>query len=194
MNKRKIAVGPGASSLILIAMVLALSVLTILTMISARNDEALIQRSVETRQEVYGLFADAEKSLAKLDAELTACLKEQGENLETVLAALKDRLPEGMTLKQDQVSWTEREGKRSLECAVRILEPGAEKRTQWTAHRLNAEDIWEDEGFDDSDSWENEEEPSEAEDDGSEAEEEPAAADAETAADDTADEGEEQAE
>ena len=46
MNKRKIAVGPGASSLILIAVVLALSVLTVLTMIAARNDEALAQRSV----------------------------------------------------------------------------------------------------------------------------------------------------
>ena len=38
MKKQKIAFGPGAASLILIAVVLALSVLTVLTMISARND------------------------------------------------------------------------------------------------------------------------------------------------------------
>ena len=60
MSRQKIAMGPGASSLILIAVVLALSVLTVLTMISARNDEALSLRGEETRTEIYELFARGE--------------------------------------------------------------------------------------------------------------------------------------
>ncbi len=172
MNKRKIAVGPGAASLILIAVVLALSVLTVLTMIAARNDEALTSRSVETRREVYGLFAAGETSLAKLDAVLVSCLADHPEDPDAYYAAVKEKLPDGMKMKGAEVSWTERTETRSLECAVRVAEPGAEKRTAWTLHRLNAGEIWEDEGFDDWgdewddeawDDWEEEEESSEEE-------------------------------
>ncbi len=147
MNKRKVAVGPGASSLILIAVVLALCVLTVLTMISARNDEALALRTAETRQEVYGLFGAAEKSLAGLDAALASCLRENPDSPEACLAALAEKLPQGMRLEEDQVFWTERAEDRSLDCAVRILEPGAERRFAWTRHVLNAGEIWEDEGL-----------------------------------------------
>ena len=149
MNKRKIAVGPGASSLILIAVVLALSVLTVLTMISARSDEALAARSIETRQEVFGMFADAERSLARLDGVLISCLKEHPASQEEYLALVGSRLPEGMRLKENQVFWSEKAEDRTLACAVRILEIGSGKRTEWTNHSLGAGDIWEEEDFDD---------------------------------------------
>ena len=142
MNRRKIALGPGAASLILIAVTLALSMLTMLTMISAQSDEALARRSAETREEVYGLFAAGERSMAELDAALAACLKENPEDPDAYLAAVKDCLPEGMRMTGDTVAWTERSGRRTLECGVRILAPGAEKRAAWTVHRLDAEDIW----------------------------------------------------
>ena len=151
MNKRKVAVGPGASSLILIAVVLSLSVLTVLTMISARNDEALAQRSAETRQQVYTLFARGEESLAKLDGVLAGCLAENPEDPDAYLAAVKQQLPEGMKMKDDLVSWAEQLDDRTLECAVRILAPGAESRTQWTLHRLGAGDIWEEDDWDEDD-------------------------------------------
>ena len=158
MNKRKIAVGPGASSLILIAVVLALSVLTVLTMISARSDEALATRSAETREEVYGLFADGERSLAKLDAIAVSCLAENPEDPDAYYAAVKENLPYGMKMKENAVSWTEKRGDRSLECAVRVNEPGAESRITWTKHALAAGDIWEEDGFDDFDDWGDEDE------------------------------------
>ena len=94
MNKRKIAVGPGASSLILIAVVLALSVLTVLTMIAARNDEALTRRSIETREEIYSLFAAGEKSLAKLDGVLASCLAENPEEARRDASACLNRARE----------------------------------------------------------------------------------------------------
>ena len=177
MNKRKIAVGPGASSLILIAVVLALSVLTVLTMIAARNDEALTVRSLETRAEVYGLFAAGEKSLAKLDAVLVSCLAETPEDPDAYLSAVKEKLPEGMQMEEDVVSWSEKTDTRSLECAVRILEPGAPERTAWTLHRLEAGENWEDEGFEDFDDFGGFEDEEEA------AGDEEIAADEETAAD-----------
>ncbi len=166
MNNRKVAVGPGASSLILIAVVLSLSVLTVLTMISARSDEAMALRSAETRQEVFRLFAGGEASLAKLDEVLVSCLGEKPADREAYLAAVKAGLPDGMKMKEDLVSWTEKGDKRSLECEVRILEPGSAQRTVWTKHNLGAGEIWEDEGFEDFDDWggeeETEEEPGEA--------------------------------
>ena len=171
MNNRKVAVGPGASSLILIAVVLSLSVLTVLTMISARSDEAMALRSVETRQEVFRLFAGGEASLAKLDEVLVSCLGEKPADKEAYLAAVKAGLPDGMKMKEDLVSWTEKGDKRSLECEVRILEPGSAQRTVWTKHNLGAGEIWEEEEFDDFDDWGNEEE---TEEEPGEAGEEPA--------------------
>lgn len=149
MNKQKVAVGPGASSLILIAVVLTLCVLTVLTMVSARSDESMTVRSMETRQEVYRLFADGERSLAKLDAALAACRAEKPENMEAYLALAADRLPEGMKMEEDLVSWTEKAENRSLQCTVRVLGLESEKRTEWTAHLLTAGIAWEDEGFED---------------------------------------------
>ena len=141
MSRRKIAAGPGASSLILIAVVLALSVLTVLTMISARNDEALSLRSEETQEEVYALFARGERSLAALDAVLVKAGKDAG-NMEDYLEEVQEDLPQGMTLREDQVFWTEKTDNRALECGVRLLPPGGAERTRWTLHRLGAGDLW----------------------------------------------------
>lgn len=140
MKKQKIAFGPGASSLMLIVVVLALSVLAVLTMFSARNDETLSQRSLETRKEVYGLFAGAERSLAKLDA---VAVRAAAENPGEWLKAVEEDLPEGMRIEGDQVFWEEKAEDRMLECAVRLHAPGGGTRTTWTLHRLGEADIWE---------------------------------------------------
>ena len=152
MKKQKIAVGPGAASMMLIAVVLALSVLTVLTMISARSDESLSRRSVETRQQVYSLFAKAEESMAKLDAVLAAA-GEKGSG-DAYLEAVGAALPEGMRMEDGQVFWQESESGRQLECGVKLNEAGAFPRAEWTLHRLGEADIWsdefEDDGFDDA--------------------------------------------
>ena len=147
-------------------MVLALSVLTVLTMISARTDEALSLRSVETRQEVYGLFAQGERSLARLDAVLARAGKAHPA-VEDYLAAVGESLPEGMRMRQDQVLWEEKTGDRTLECAVRLNAPGEEPRAVWTLHRLSEADIWEDDEFDSFSDFG--EEPADEEDPGAEA-------------------------
>ncbi len=147
MNRRKIAVGPGASSLILIAVVLTLCVLAVLTMISAKNDDGLTERSTTTAEEMYALAASGEKTLASLDALLVRCGKDAADE-ESYLSAVETNLPEGMTMDEDQVFWEEALGERILECGVRLLPAGNANRYEWTIHKLtvksDSDGEWED--------------------------------------------------
>lgn len=94
MKNRPIAVGPGAASLMLIALVLALSVLGMLTLFSARSAEGMSLRAAEVAETEYALYARAERTLA------------QAEKSPGVL------------------SWQEEEDGRTLECEVEIGEDG----------------------------------------------------------------------
>ena len=78
MNKRKVALGPGAASLILIVVVLSLAMLAMLMQISSRNDVSLTSRSAEMIARVYDLNADAERKMADLDEILIGCREEIG--------------------------------------------------------------------------------------------------------------------
>ena len=64
MNKRKVALGPGAASLILIVVMLSLCMLSMLMEIGSRNDYSLTQRSTDMIIRVYNLNAGSEKRLA----------------------------------------------------------------------------------------------------------------------------------
>ena len=99
MNKRKIALGPGAASLILIVVVLSLCMMAMLTQISARNDYNLCTRSAEMVQRVYELNARSEQKLAELDALLVTAQKDAG-SMEEYLEKVSSLLPEGMTLEE----------------------------------------------------------------------------------------------
>ena len=145
MNKRKVALGPGAASLILIIVVLSLCMMAMLTQISARNDYNLCARSAEMVQRVYELNARSEQKLAELDALLAAAQKDAGD-MEAYLEKVEELLPEGMTLEEDRVTWTEPLDNRNLECIVLLLPPGEKQRARWISHKLmveEPEDDWE---------------------------------------------------
>lgn len=139
MKQRKIALGPGASSLILIIVVLSMCVLCMLTFISARNDESLSLRSARMIENVYMLQAEGERSFAALDAVLTACAA-QADNQEEYMALVAEHLPQGMTLEQDTVTWTESAQGKRLDCAVYLAPLGEYPRAVWTLHALGAEE------------------------------------------------------
>ena len=146
MNKRKVALGPGAASLILIVVVLALCMMSMLTQISARNDYNLCSRSAEMVQRVYELNALSEQKLAELDAVLVSARKEAGDSMDAYLEKVKSLLPEEMSLDEDRISWTEPLDNRNLECIVQLLPPGEKQRTKWVSHKLvvdEPEDDWE---------------------------------------------------
>ena len=144
--KRKVALGPGAASLILIVVVLSLCMMAMLTQIGARNDFNLCKRSAEMVQRVYELNEQSERKLAELDSVLVKAQKEAGENMEAYLEKVEALLPEGMSLDEEQVIWTEPLDNRNLECIVQLLPPGEKERTKWISHKLlvdEPEEDWE---------------------------------------------------
>ena len=145
MNKRKVALGPGAASLILIVVVLSLCMMAMLTQISARNDYNLCSRSAEMVQRVYELNAQSEQKLAELDAVLVTAQKD-ADSIDAYLEKVEELLPQNMTLEEDRITWTEPLDNRNLQCIVQLLPPGEKQRTKWIAHKLivdEPEEDWE---------------------------------------------------
>lgn len=135
MRRREFHIGPGAASLLMIAVVLSLSVLGMLSLISARSDGMLADRSVEVAAEIAGLNIRAEESLANLDAALAKCTAALTDEEYLTLAA--ENLPGGMHLDGRTVCWTEEtESGKMLECAAEILPLGSFPRAKWTIHRM----------------------------------------------------------
>lgn len=137
MKRRGVTIGPGAPSLLLVVVVIAMSVLGLLALMSARSDAQLTRRSLEYTVAEYERAAQAERSLAQLDGVLAACAGEAD-----YLAAVSRRLPEGMTLDGRVVRWTESgDTGRSLCCAVELQEDGAKTRFRWVEHQFIANEI-----------------------------------------------------
>lgn len=131
--KRKIALGPGAASLILIVVILSLCMLSMLMLISSRNDGSLAARGTEMITKVYDLFDKSEHRLAKLDAYLMRCQQET-QDMDTYLKLVEENLPEGFTMEGDIITWTDPLDKRILTCSVRLLPPGETERAVWVVH------------------------------------------------------------
>lgn len=122
---------PGAAMLILILVVLTVSMLGVLTLMSARGDLTLSERSARLTEATCRLNAKAERTLAQIDALNAACGGDE------------TALPEGVTLDaQGTFVWREEVNGRALECAAVRTPQGV----RWTEHRLLAqtEDEWND--------------------------------------------------
>lgn len=146
MNSRKFRIGPGAASLMLLAVVLSMSVLGALALVSARNDLRLSHRRAAVIEQVYHLNDSAERSLMALDEILT---KIEASTEEEYLAAVRSALPEGMALADHTIRWTEQaQDGRMLSCAVALRPLGEFPRMAWTEHRLITE--FEDTEFDEA--------------------------------------------
>jgi hypothetical protein len=145
VNKRKVALGPGAASLILIVVVLSLAMLAMLAQIGSRNDVSLAKRSAEMITRVYELHDQSERRYAELDAVLVRCRKEASD-MEAYLALVEKNLPEGMEIDEDVVSWEEPLDNRTMNCAVKILDVGSAERATWVNYKLKVvepEEDWE---------------------------------------------------
>ena len=136
MNRREFQIGPGAASLLLIAVVLCMGVLGALSLVSARGDARLSERSAVVAQEAAELSAHSERVLAELDATLKELSETTGSNLE-YLEQIAEHLPEGVELNDRTVSWVESaEGGRRVTCAAEIAQLGRFPRVQWVEHRV----------------------------------------------------------
>ena len=139
-KKSSITLGPGAPSLILIFVVLSLSVLAMLSLMTAKNDLQLSRRSAEAAETVYRLRERAEEKRAAV----AALLASGGEEAVDVALETDARLA-GIAWDDDSLVWDETDGTRTLHCALRV-----DGGTAWTAQRLStniAEDTAEEKEF-----------------------------------------------
>lgn len=138
MKRRDFHIGPGAASLLLVAVVVSMGVLGLLALISAHNDQVLTARSQTMAAREYAASAQAEAMLAELDGVLADCGREaadQADYLNRVAAAL----PEGMTIEDGEVSWrVSSDGGRTLHCAVTVASLGETPRCAWREHLFTA--------------------------------------------------------
>ena len=146
MNRKKsvITLGPGASSLILIFVVLSLTALGMLSLMTSRNDFRLAERSASVTQAVYALNVRAEERRAELDALLLSCAKDASSDAE-YLSAVSAALPDDVLLEDDLLLFTVEDDSRMLDCALRIYPLSAPVRTAWARYNLTAEtgdDSW----------------------------------------------------
>ena len=125
-KKGSIRLGPGAPSLILIFVALSMSVLAMLSLITARVDLQLSERSAEATETVYRLRERAEERRAAAGALMAAGGQEA---LEAALES--DPALEGVTLEGDRMIWEERDDTRTLACAVSLSEG-----LPWAGQRL----------------------------------------------------------
>lgn len=144
-KKSSVSFGPGASSLILIFVVLALSVLGMLALMNGRNDAQLSERSAQVVEAIYVLNSKAEETRADLDAILAAQAARAASD-DAYLAAVEDQLPDHMTLEDRDIVWTETDGTRVLHCALRVLPLGEDVREEWVRHSLVSATAEEDDG------------------------------------------------
>ena len=134
MERKDFHIGPGAASLILVAVVVSMAVLGLLAVLDVRSDTKLTDRSTAMVEAQYGASAQAERDLAELDAVLLSAHREAQDD-ETFLSLVEERLPEYMTLDGDQVSWEREAGESSvLSCTVTVRNTGASDRVTWTKH------------------------------------------------------------
>lgn len=143
-RKSSISLGPGASSLILIFVVLSLTALGMLSLMTGRNDLRLAQRSVQVTEAVYRLQVRAEERRAELDGILAICAGE-AETEEQYLAAVEEALPDDVEFDGARLLFTEGDGARVLDCALALQPLGEARRTVWERFDLTAEteeDSW----------------------------------------------------
>lgn len=139
MKRRDFHIGPGAASLLLVAVVVSMGVLGLLALISAHNDQVLTARSQSLAVQEYAASAQAEERLAELDGILAACGRDAADQA-AYLERVADSLPEDMTISGNQVTWlVATDGGRTLRCEVAVAPLGAMPRCSWREHRFIAE-------------------------------------------------------
>ena len=134
-----ISLGPGASSLILIFVVLSMTVLGMLSLLTARNDRNMSVRSIRVIEAQYKLNRAAEEKRAEIDEILAQCRQDsdtQEAYIEKVVAALPDYVVfDG----QDRLTFSVSDGSRTLLCRLQIHDIGSVQRASWLVHSLTAE-------------------------------------------------------
>lgn len=170
MNKKRFAIGPGAASLILMIVVVSMSVLGMLSLISARNDDNLTKRSMQMITQNYELNGKSERTLQLVDGERALVAADAADDvayMEKLSAQLEAKYPGIFVVSVEDmtVSWTEYSvygasdvvnailfrvtgvevgGRKCMNCCVRVASlddaPGAAP-VEWVTHMVSSSQI-----------------------------------------------------
>ena len=114
------SVGPGAASLLLIAVVLCLTVLGILALISARSDHMLSVRNQEMVVSYYDASVKTQQALAEFDGVLLAARSSSADN-DVYLTTVRAALPDGFVMDGQEAEYTADAGAdRSLAMTITV--------------------------------------------------------------------------
>ena len=136
-RKSGISLGPGAPSIILIFVVLSMAALGMLSLMTARSDRKLSERSAEVIEAVYRLNARAEERAMEISEAVQACAAAQPEQ-GAFLEALSSALPEGVVREEDLLCWQEVDESRVLDCAMALKREGERTSVVWRRHNLTS--------------------------------------------------------
>ena len=144
--------GPGAASLILIFVMLALSILAMLTLVGARNDAKASERAAQVTQQIYELEARTQVMYARIAAAAEGNADAQEPPVLAADAAARINAeneaasdPERLTASGDVLSWVCEDEARRFDCAVRIISGGSGEDIQAGGDMAGAGDIGSDE-------------------------------------------------
>lgn len=138
--RKNFRIGPGAASLMLVAVVVALSLLALLSLIEAHGDHKLSVRSIEFAVSEYEASALAEHQLAELDGVLFECGK-NAVDYKVYLADVMDNLPDGMIMIDNIISWkVATPNGRVLYCSVSVNDLDSSERFTWQEHIFEGSD------------------------------------------------------
>ena len=150
-KKSSISLGPGASSLILIFVMLSLSVLAMLALSSGYHDRQMSLRSARISEEIYALYEQAEETREKIGETLGECMETSADETQYLRAAAEalTGIGDGIVPEENVVSWEEKDGVYTLQCAVSIGSygqksdrPGIWRKHILTADRTQSEEEW----------------------------------------------------
>lgn len=137
-SKGEYRIGTGASSILMILVVLSLTALALLSFTSARNNAALSKRNLEMTVAYYNAAAEVQRTIAGMDEIL---MEQESPYADPPVwrALLSDCLGTDGTLADDMTFTLQTDAGASRTLVVEgILQPDAARRIILTRHELNA--------------------------------------------------------
>lgn len=92
MNNSKGRIGPGASTILMILIVMLMTILGVLALMSARSDQRMAERAKQFTQAYYEAQAECSLRISELDQELLSLRKQAAGNAEVYAKLVKDAL------------------------------------------------------------------------------------------------------
>jgi hypothetical protein len=134
MRESKGRIGPGASTVLMILVVLLMTMLGVLSLISARGDMAMSERTQQVSTDYYNAQTEFGLWISKLDNELLALRREAGGDAERYAALVSDALALEVG---GEAEFTAPVGQtRVLHARVKILPPAKTDRILILFNRL----------------------------------------------------------